>query len=48
MPTEESTSENNIGEIYGYFTYWGDMQLSYSTSIGDSVSFGRNVVWHDE
>lgn len=47
-PTEESTSENNIGEIYGYFTYWGDMQLSYSTSIGNSVSFGRSVVWRDE
>lgn len=47
-PTEESTSENNIGEIYGYFTYWGDMQLSYSTSIGNRVSFGRSVVWRDE
>lgn len=47
-PTEESTSENNLGETYRYCTYWGDMQLSYSSSIGNSVSFGKNVIWRDE
>lgn len=44
-PTEESIAENNYGETYAYYTYWDDMQLSYSSTLGDNVYFGKNIGW---
>ena len=44
-PTEESIAENNYGETYAYYTYWDDMQLSNSSTLGDNVYFGKNIGW---
>lgn len=48
VPTEESTGEKNQLGMYSCYTYWNDMQLSYSNMVGNNITFGRSVVWSDK
>ena len=47
-PTDETTGKNYYDEIYAYYTYWNDMQLSYSTVTGQTIYLGRSQVWSNE